>query len=276
MSIHINSAWDAECFYREREEARRRIQSSWDAQKFYETYGGNGHAGNWNAPKFNYNAKAIQANANLTYNPITRNWDISSLTGSSINTSTISSGTNGTVSQSAASTGGNTSSKKDAEKDYIDIEFNTLTGDVKLIPTTENLKIKAGTTVRLVGVGKYLSGTYFVAEVKKSITNSDGISISAKLYKNGFGETMKSDYVGDVGGNQIDISKNVVSNHIKVGDKVRVIGDAKYYSQYDNGVPVPEWVKTKMFIVKEVSEDGTRAKLDLVWNWVFTQYLKVE
>ena len=278
MAIRINSSWDAYCFYKEKEEARRRIQSAWDAQKFYETYGGNGQEGNWGTLKFTYDAKSVEANLNYTYNPISRNWEISSLGSTVLSEANISSTSNGALSQSSASTGGDTSSKKDAEKDYIDIEFNTLTGDVKLIPTANNLKIKAGTTVKLVGVGKYLSGTYFVAEVKKSITNSEGISVSAKLYKNGFGESLKSGNVEDVtsGESKLNISDNIVSHHVKVGDRVRVFGDAKYYSQYDDGVPVPEWVKQRVFVVKEVSEDGTRAKLDLVWNWVFTQYLKVE
>ena len=47
MAIVINSQWDAQQFYKQKEEARRHINSQWDAQQFYETYGGNGHSGNW-------------------------------------------------------------------------------------------------------------------------------------------------------------------------------------------------------------------------------------
>ena len=42
MAIVINSAWDAQQYYKEREEARKHINSASDAQYFYETYGGNG------------------------------------------------------------------------------------------------------------------------------------------------------------------------------------------------------------------------------------------
>lgn len=50
MAIVINSAWDAQQYYKEREEARKHINSASDAQYFYETYGGNVYLGNWGSP----------------------------------------------------------------------------------------------------------------------------------------------------------------------------------------------------------------------------------
>ena len=276
MAIHINSAWDAECFYREREEARKRIQSAWDAQKFYETYGGNGHQGNWG---FRYNAYVVKPKGTYTYNPISREWQLNPFSGTNLSTSSISSGTNGTVSQSSASKdGGATSSKKDAEKDYIDIEFNTLTGEIALIPTANNLKLKAGCTVEIEGVGKYLSGIYFVSEVKKSITRDNGFSISATLYKNGFGKTLKSSSATDTESstNKVSIQANIVNSKYKVGDKVKVVGANAVYYNPDNEIKIPDWVKQKLLIVKEVNADGTRVLVDLVWQWIPTQYLQLQ
>lgn len=274
MAIHINSPWDAELFYREKEEARRRIQSSWDAQKFYEKYGGNGQTGNWG---FNYSAYIVKPTESYTYNPISREWTLNTFSGTNLSTSSISSGLNGTVSQSSASKdGGATSSKKDAEKDYIDIEFNTLTGEISLIPTANNLKLKAGCTVEIEGVGKYLSGIYFVSEVKKSISKDQGFSISATLYKNGFGKTLKSSSSTDTetSTNKVSIQANIVNCKYKVGDKVKVIGENAVYYNPENEIKIPDWVKQKMFVVKEVSNDGTRVLVDLIWQWIPTQYLQ--
>lgn len=276
MAIHINSAWDAECFYREREEARKRIQSAWDAQKFYETYGGNGHQGNWG---FRYNAYVVKPTGTYTYNPISREWTLNTFSGTNLSTSPISTGNSGTISQSSASKdGGATTSKKDAEKEYIDIEFNTLTGDISLIPTTNNLKLKAGCTVEIEGVGKYLSGIYFVSEVKKSITRDNGFSISATLYKNGFGKTLKSSSATDTESstNKVSIQANIVNSKYKVGDKVKVVGENAVYYNPDNEIKIPDWVKQKLLIVKEVNADGTRVLVDLVWQWIPTQYLQLQ
>lgn len=275
MSIHINSAWDAECFYREREEARKRIQSAWDAQKFYETYGGNGQAGNWG---FRYNSYVVKPSGSYTYNPISREWALNTFTGTNLSTSSISSGLNGMVSQSSASREGATSSKKDAEKDYIDIEFNTLTGEISLIPTANNLKIKAGCTIEIEGVGKYLSGIYFVSEVKKTISKDQGLSISATLYKNGFGKTLKSASATATrtDSNKISLQANISNHKYKVGDKVRVVGSKAVYYNPDTQIAIPDWLKQKLLVVKEVSNDGTRVLVDLVWQWIPTQYLQLQ
>ena len=79
-----------------------------------------------------------------------------------------------------------------ANKEYVEHEFFTLQGDCPLIPTLETVKIKAGDTVNCLGLGKHLSGKYFVDEVTRCIDNSDGYSHSILVQKNGFGDSLKN------------------------------------------------------------------------------------
>ena len=68
MGIVINSQWDAQQFYKEKEEARKHINSAWDAQQYYQTYGGNGQSGNWGSKEW-YSQKYGNA---YVYSPATR------------------------------------------------------------------------------------------------------------------------------------------------------------------------------------------------------------
>ena len=132
MAIVINSAWDAQQFYKEKEEARKHINSAWDAQQYYQTYGGNGQAGNWGSREW-----AVQKYGNAyIYNPAQRKWSLSALPSfntTSFKSSKISSGkglsfkggSSGAISQAGAtnsSKDASTSSKTAAEKEYIDID----------------------------------------------------------------------------------------------------------------------------------------------------------
>lgn len=76
------------------------------------------------------------------------------------------------------------------EKEYNTIELNTLQGTLSFIATKDTIKIKAGDTVKLEGLGKYLSGDYYVKEVTRQISSS-GYSHSAVLIKTDFGKSLK-------------------------------------------------------------------------------------
>lgn len=289
MAIVINSAWDAQCYYRDREEARKHINSAWDAQLFYETYGGNGQSGNWGSAE--WVNRQNRGDGAYIYDPASRQWVKSSLSSFNvddfkesleIDDISFSGGSLDTVSQSGAvdpNADANSDSKADAEKEYIEIEFNTLTGDVELIPTKNNLKITAGCTVYLRGVGMYLSGLYFVSEIRSTIDKDNGYSMSITLYKNGFGESLKNPSVispmYDNREDTIDISDNIVNNKIKVGDKVKIVGDDAVYSNMHEGVKVPKWVKEQILTVDALSEDGKRARLNPIWSWTYIKYLQL-
>ena len=76
------------------------------------------------------------------------------------------------------------------EKEYNTIELNTLQGTLSFIATKDTIKLKAGDTVKLDGLGKYLSGDYYVKEVTRQISSS-GYSHSAVLIKTDFGKSLK-------------------------------------------------------------------------------------
>ena len=76
------------------------------------------------------------------------------------------------------------------EKKYNNIQINTLSGELSYIVTEETIKLKAGDTVELQGLGKSLSGNYYVKEISRQIS-SNGYSHNATLIKTDFGESLK-------------------------------------------------------------------------------------
>lgn len=139
----------------------------------------------------------------MTYNPTTGKWS-SSGGGSSSNKRPSSGGGNkqpssgsGNTKPSSSSGGNMTSSNSNpnsstgsAEKKYNTIEYNILTGQLKFIATKETIKLTAGDTVKLNGLGKYLSGLYFVQDVTRQISK-DGYSHTATVIKTDFGNSLK-------------------------------------------------------------------------------------
>lgn len=291
MAIVINSSWDEKLFKEEREKARKSINSAWDAQVFYETYGGHGEAGNWGTKEW-AERNTVKSGWYYAYNPSTRVWEKASLsdfdTEGFLSTAITDSGdlsfaadSSGILSQVGVVNGqldAATSSKTSAEKDYIEIEFNTLVGEINLIPTKDNMKIRTNTTINLTGVGKYLSGLYFVSEVRKSMS-TDGYSLTVGLYKNGFGDNLKknvqySPRLSDRP-HEVDVSNNSVTSRFKVGDRVKIVGDTAIYSNAHEGVLVPDYVKEKELVIEQISEDGLRARLSPIFSWTYVKFLQL-
>ena len=126
--------------------------------------------------------------SSYTYDPATGQWTKSttdSSSSSSNNTSNSSGGDNLTSSTSDSS-----SSTGSVEQQYNNIEINTLSGTLSFIVTKETIKLKAGDTVNIQGIGKYLSGSYYVKDVTRQISSS-GYSHSATLIKTDFGSSLK-------------------------------------------------------------------------------------
>lgn len=92
---------------------------------------------------------------------------------------------------STGTTNSEVDSKGDADKEYIEQESNTLEGDLEVIPSDKTIRIKEGDTITLSGVGKVLSGQYYVSAVKRTITKDDGYSQSLTVTKNGFSDSLK-------------------------------------------------------------------------------------
>lgn len=131
-----------------------------------------------------------------TYDPSTGQWT---------KTPVLMEGDSSTQEVTDSSSGDNlTSSSTDSEsakgateKDYNLIEYNTLNGTLNFIANEKTIKLKAGDTVTLDGLGKYLSGDYYVQDVTRTI-NASGYSHTATLIKTDFGATLKTNASGNV------------------------------------------------------------------------------
>lgn len=86
---------------------------------------------------------------------------------------------------------GKKSSDGKTKKKYNYIKYNTLSGSLSFIVNEKTIKLKAGDTVKLAGLGKYLSGNYYVKDVTRQIS-SNGYSHSATLIKTDVGATLKT------------------------------------------------------------------------------------
>ena len=128
----------------------------------------------------------------MTYDPQTGKWtkngggSSSSNKGGSKSSSNSKSGDNLTASSSSKN-----DSSGQVEKKYNYIEVNTLSGTLNFIVNEDTIKLKAGDTVKLNGLGKYLSGNYYVKDITRQISSS-GYSHSATLIKTDVGSSLKT------------------------------------------------------------------------------------
>lgn len=136
--------------------------------------------------------------SSYTYDPQTGTWSKSTSGSNDSSSSTTKSGGSTSNPSSSTSSGNLTASTGDSqtstgatEQKYNYIEINTLVGQLSFIVTEQTIKLKAGDTVKLKGLGKYLSGKYYVKEMNRVIS-SNGYSHSAVLIKTDFGDTLKS------------------------------------------------------------------------------------
>lgn len=133
----------------------------------------------------------------MTYNPETGQWTKNGgsstpskkPSSSSSNKNSGSSNKSGGDNLSSQSSGKNSSGGK-VEKKYNYIEINTLSGTLSFIVNEGTIKLKAGETVKLNGLGKYLSGDYFVKDITRQIS-SNGYSHSATLLRTDVGDKLK-------------------------------------------------------------------------------------
>ena len=208
------------------------------------------------------------SNVQLVYDPATQSWVPTSPTNENGQTSNPTTKTNQEVAE--PSTTSKVDSKTAAQKEYIEVEFNTLTGDLTLTSTEKSIRIKVNDTIKVEGLGKYLSGLYFVTSIKRTLNKDSGYTHTLSLLKNGFGSSLKKAQE-PVETRKAEVPKP--SPEIKVGDSVKIVGDAVYSNAHD-GVKVPEWVKKKTLTVDGISKDGTRVRLMPIWSWTYIKYVQ--
>lgn len=199
----------------------------------------------------------------LVYDPATGSWVASSPTNENGQTSETPQTPPSVAEPSSTS---KVDSKTAAEKEFIEVEFNTLTGELSLTSTEKSIRIKVNDTIKLEGLGKYLSGLYFVTSVRRTLNKDSGYTHSLSLVKNGFGSSLKKAQ------EPVETRKEEVpkpSPEIKVGDSVKIVGADATYTNASAGVKVPEWVKKKTLTVDGVSKDGTRVRLMPIFSWVY-------
>lgn len=225
-----------------------------------------------------------------TYDPKTGKWVPSTPTTGTTPSSSSSSSSSSSPSSSAntssqypekvpsSSTGNKPKSKVDSktksDKKYIESEFNnTLTGELVVSPSKNNIRIGVNDTVEILGIGNYLSGKYFVSSVKRTIDKDSGYSQTITVMKNGFGDSLKKANKG--GKTNKSRSKKVEKSSptLKVGDTVKIVGNA-VYSNDSGGVAVPKWVKEKILTIKKISSDGNRVLLMPIFSWTYARYVK--
>lgn len=221
-----------------------------------------------------------------TYDPKTGKWVPSTpTTGTTPSSSSSSSSPSSTNTSSqypekvpSSSTGNKPKSKVDSktksDKKYIESEFNnTLTGELVVSPSKNNIRIGVNDTVEILGIGNYLSGKYFVSSVKRTIDKDSGYSQTITVMKNGFGDSLKK----SSGGSKTDKSRSKKVEKsaptLKVGDTVKIVGNA-VYSNASEGVVVPKWVKEKVLTVNKISSDGNRVLLMPIFSWTYVRYVK--
>lgn len=124
------------------------------------------------------------------YDPKTGEWTPSTTDSGSSSSTTTSTSASSSGSNLTSSSSSKDSSTGSVEKEYNKIEMNTLSGTLNFIVTEETIKLRAGDTVKILGIGKYLSGDYYVKDITRQI-GSNGYSHSATLIKTDFGNSIK-------------------------------------------------------------------------------------
>lgn len=136
--------------------------------------------------------------------------------------------------------------KTDAKTKAKKFEFKNLQGELELTPTLKNFSIVRGSTIHLTGVGKYLSGFYFVTARTISVSNSGALTIKLKVVKTKFGDSLKGekplpevktiDTMGSVDGGSADgESSSSGSSSISSSSDV---GAEESSHTYSDGTPV--------------------------------------
>lgn len=126
--------------------------------------------------------------SSYVYDPVTKSWSKST---SNKDTKTNSGTTkkSGTDNLQASNTDSSTATGS-TEQQYNNIEVNTLKGTLTFIVNDRTIKLKVGDTVNLQGIGKYLSGNYYIKEIRRTI-NATGYSHTATCIKTDFGSSLK-------------------------------------------------------------------------------------
>lgn len=83
--------------------------------------------------------------------------------------------------------------QESADQQAKKFTYKNLEGEIELTPTKKNFAILAGSTIHLSGVGKYLSGFYYVMSRKITLSNNGAMQITLKVTRTNFGDSLKGE-----------------------------------------------------------------------------------
>lgn len=101
--------------------------------------------------------------------------------------------TGNNASAPAAHDAGGVNVTRKGKKTTKEVNFKNLEGDLEITPTPKNFRIVAGMTVRIVGVGKFLSGFYYVMSKTVGISGNGAMTIKLSVIKTNFGDSLKGE-----------------------------------------------------------------------------------
>lgn len=158
------------------------------------------------------------------------------------------------------------SGSNSTERKYRDVDYNTLRGDCQLMPKGDIVGMRYMTTVNFFGLGKYLSGTYYVEGLTRTLDSENAYSQSATLIKTGFAESIKTPVKTD------EVGVSEYNTNFVVGDHVRIVNENAVYAHEDEGVKIPNYVRAvKTLTVKQVDSAGNCVLIDEIYSWVHMQ-----
>lgn len=108
-----------------------------------------------------------------------------------------------------------TTTKTKSDKEFIEVEVSTLEGTISV--ATPNPSLQAKKTIKLTGLGKALTGLYYVEKVENSF-DQNGYTQTLTVSKTGFGDSLKPGNVSKPGVSDVNSSANRPSA-LKVGTK---------------------------------------------------------
>lgn len=104
---------------------------------------------------------------------------------------------------SKASGGGvGSKSTKSAKQEKDKKEIRTLQGNLVLRVNANTIKLQVGETVKLIGLGRYLSGLYYITGISRTL-DSSGYNQTISVMKTDFTKTLKEVQVETVKSNVI-------------------------------------------------------------------------
>ena len=132
-----------------------------------------------------------ESNTDMRFDPSTKSWEDTGKTSSTSAAASALDAMEPELEVPEAASGGGKNSEGKAAKEQKKIEFNTLQGDMGLVPTSKNVRICAGSTVHATGFGSVISGDFYVKSRKTTLSGSGGLKMSITVIKTKFNTDVK-------------------------------------------------------------------------------------